>query len=93
MKNRQLVYLFFCNFAVFFIGGALVPLLPLYALELGATRTVAGCCLLSVGRSRGADPERGQPVLALWISHGLANGDHQRQWLGLGGLRHRFPIP
>ena len=42
MKDKQLVYLFFCNFAVFFIGGALLPLLPLYAMGLGASRTVAG---------------------------------------------------
>lgn len=45
MKNKQLVYLFFCNFAVFFIGGALLPLLPLYATELGASSTLTGLYL------------------------------------------------
>jgi len=45
MKNKQLVFLFFCNFAIFFTGGALLPLLPLYALGLGATRTTTGVYL------------------------------------------------
>ncbi|MDX1523712.1 MAG: MFS transporter, partial [Anaerolineae bacterium] len=30
MKNKQLLYLFLCNFAIFFIGTGLIPILPLY---------------------------------------------------------------
>lgn len=45
MKNKQLLYLFFCNFVVFLIGGGLVPLLPLYATQFGASSTVAGIYL------------------------------------------------
>jgi len=48
MKNRQMLYLFFCNFAVFITGGALLPLLPLYATELGGTPTVVGFYLAAM---------------------------------------------
>src|SRR5262245_48688528 len=39
MKNKQLSILFLTNFAVFFIGTGLLPLLPLYAAKFGATPT------------------------------------------------------
>ena len=45
MKNKQMLYLFFCNFTVFLAGGALLPLLPLYATELGGSPTVIGIYL------------------------------------------------
>lgn len=45
MNHKQISILFFCNFVVFFIGGALLPLLPLYAGQYGATATVAGLYL------------------------------------------------
>lgn len=45
MKNKQMLYLFFCNFTVFLAGGALLPLLPLYATELGGSPTIIGLYL------------------------------------------------
>lgn len=45
MKNKQLLYLFLCNFVIWFIGLGLLPILPLYAMQFGATPTVAGIYL------------------------------------------------
>ncbi len=45
MKNSHMPYLFFCNFTVFLAGGALLPLLPLYATGLGGTPTLIGLYL------------------------------------------------
>lgn len=42
MKNKQLFYLFICNFVVWFIGMGLLPILPLYVTEFGATPTITG---------------------------------------------------
>jgi MFS family permease len=47
MKNKQLVILFLTNFAVFFIGTGLLPLLPLYAARFGATPMQSGLYLAS----------------------------------------------
>src|SRR6266545_4363837 len=47
MKNKQLSILFLTNFAVFFIGMGLLPLLPLYAAQFGATPTGSGLYLAS----------------------------------------------
>jgi MFS family permease len=47
MKNKQLSILFLTNFAVFFIGTGLLPLLPLYAAQFGATPTGSGLYLAS----------------------------------------------
>src|SRR5919108_6134570 len=47
MKNKQLSILFLTNFAVFFIGMGLLPLLPLYAAQYGATPTGSGLYLAS----------------------------------------------
>lgn len=45
MKNKELFYLFFTNFAIFFTGMGLSPLLPLYAAQFGATPTIIGIYL------------------------------------------------
>ncbi|MDQ4075777.1 MAG: MFS transporter [Chloroflexota bacterium] len=42
MKKRQLIALFICNLIVLYIGGSLLPLLPIYATELGAEPAVTG---------------------------------------------------
>jgi len=42
LKNKQLVYLFMCNFSILFIGFGLFPLLPLYAAEFGASSSFIG---------------------------------------------------
>jgi MFS family permease len=47
MKNKQLSILFITNFAVFFIGMGLLPLLPLYAAQFGVTPTGSGLYLAS----------------------------------------------
>ena len=44
-KNKQLIYLFLCNFAIFFTGFGLFPLLPLYATEFGASPAFIGIYL------------------------------------------------
>jgi MFS family permease len=42
MKNRQLRILFACNLCVFITGNGLLPLMPVYATELGAAPTLIG---------------------------------------------------
>jgi hypothetical protein len=37
MKHKEFSILFLTNFAVYFIGMGLLPLLPLYAAQFGAT--------------------------------------------------------
>ena len=41
-KNKQLIYLFLCNFSILFTGFGLFPLLPLYAAEFGANAALIG---------------------------------------------------
>ncbi|MEM7119179.1 MAG: MFS transporter [Chloroflexota bacterium] len=48
MNRKQLIILFICNVPIFFTGGGLFPLLPLYAAEFGASETVSGLYLASV---------------------------------------------
>lgn len=45
LKNKQLVYLFLCNFAILFTGFGLFPLLPLYAAEFDASPAFIGIYL------------------------------------------------
>jgi len=45
LKNKQVVYLFLCNFAIVFIGFGLFPVLPLYATEFGASSSFIGVFL------------------------------------------------
>ena len=42
MSKKQLFALFVCNLITFTIGNGLLPLLPVYATQLGATPAVAG---------------------------------------------------
>lgn len=42
IKNKQLMYLCLCNFAILFTGFGLFPLLPLYAGEFNASSSVIG---------------------------------------------------
>lgn len=44
-ENKQLLYLFLCSFAIFFIGFGLFPILPLYAAEFGASSSFIGIYL------------------------------------------------
>jgi MFS family permease len=45
LQNKQLRYLFLCNFAIVFIGFGLFPILPLYAAEFGANPSFIGIFL------------------------------------------------
>ncbi len=45
LKNKQLIYLFLCNFAILFTGFGLFPLLPLYATKFGASPSFIGIYL------------------------------------------------
>jgi len=45
LQNKQVVYLFLCNFAIVFIGFGLFPVLPLYAAEFGASPSFIGIFL------------------------------------------------
>lgn len=45
MKNNPLPYLFYTNFVILFVGFGLFPLLPVYALEIGATPGEVGVYL------------------------------------------------
>ena len=45
LQNKQLLYLFLCNFAIVFIGFGLFPILPLYAAEFGASPSFIGIYL------------------------------------------------
>lgn len=42
MPNTQLMYLFMSSFIILFVGMGLFPVLPVYAAEFGASRTVIG---------------------------------------------------
>jgi len=42
VRTKQLVALFLCNLIVWTMGNGLVPLLPVYASQLGADQAVAG---------------------------------------------------
>ena len=42
MRNKQLLALFACYLTVWSVGNGLTPLLPVYAVQLGANQTVTG---------------------------------------------------
>jgi MFS family permease len=42
MSKKQLFALFVCSLVVWTVGNGLIPLLPVYAMQLGAVSTVAG---------------------------------------------------
>lgn len=45
MDRRQFLAIFLCSFVLWTVGGGLAPLLPLYATNLGASPSQAGCQL------------------------------------------------
>lgn len=45
MSKKQLVALFLCSLVPWMVGNGLIPLLPVYAVQLGADSTVAGLYL------------------------------------------------
>ena len=76
MKNKQLLFLFLVNFVIWFIGMGLLPILPLYASQFGATPTVVGLYLafiyLSIMMST---------MMTGWLAEGVG---HKRLFIGAG---------
>lgn len=77
IKNKQLTYLFWCNFSILFIGFGLFPLLPLYAAEFEASQSFIGIYLaftyiaISTGSILSAGSSGRLPRKALFIAAGL----------------------
>jgi MFS family permease len=77
LKNKQLVYLFLCNFAIVFIGFGLFPLLPLYAADFGASSSFIGFYLaityiaISIGSILAGQLSERLPRKKLFIAAGL----------------------
>ena len=76
-KNKQLLYLFLCNFAILFIGFGLFPLLPLYAADFGASPSFIGIYLaityiaISIGSILAGQLSEHLPRKMLFIAAGL----------------------
>jgi DHA1 family multidrug resistance protein-like MFS transporter len=76
-KNKQLLYLFLCNFAILFIGFGLFPLLPLYASDFGASPSFIGLYLaityiaISIGSILAAQLSELLPRKTLFVTAGL----------------------
>jgi len=77
LKNKQLLYLFLCNFAIVFIGFGLFPILPLYAAEFGATPSMIGVYLaityiaISLGSILAGQLSNRIPRMTLFTAAGL----------------------
>jgi len=78
MSKRHLVVLFVCNYAPFVVGGGALPLLPLYAVEMGAPPIVAGYYLASAYLALAIGT-----LTAGWVSDRI---HRRRALLGLVGL-------
>jgi MFS family permease len=77
LKNKHVLYLFLCNFAIVFIGFGLFPVLPLYAAEFGASPSFIGIFLavtyiaISVGSIIAGQLSGHVPYKLLFASSGL----------------------
>lgn len=76
-ENKQLVYLFLCNFSILFIGFGLFPILPLYAAKFGASPSMTGIYLaityvaISAGSILAGQLSESLPRKALFVAAGL----------------------
>lgn len=76
-ENKQLFYLFLCNFSILFIGFGLFPVLPLYAAGLGASPSFIGVYLgityiaISIGSILAGQLSERLPRRAVLIGAGL----------------------
>ena len=63
LKNRQILYLFLCSFAVLYVGMGLFPILPIYAAQFGASNSVIGLyfSMMYVANAMG-------PVIITWLT-------------------------
>ena len=75
MRKQQLLALFLCSPVPWTIGSGMMPLLPVYAADLGASPAVAGCQLaLTAGTlSAGCLSDRLQRRAELIVAGGLVN--------------------
>lgn len=77
LKNKHVLYLFLCNFAIVFIGFGLFPVLPLYAADLGASPSFIGIFLavtyiaISVGSIIAGQLSGRVPYKSLFAGSGL----------------------
>ncbi|HEX5809177.1 MAG TPA: MFS transporter [Anaerolineales bacterium] len=77
IKNKQLVYLFLCNFSILFIGFGLFPVLPIYAAEFGASQSFIGMYLaityiaISIGSILAGQLSEHLPRKTLFIAAGI----------------------
>ena len=77
IKNKQLGYLFLCNFSILFIGFGLFPVLPLYAAEFDASQSFIGIYLaityiaISIGSILAGQFSERLPRKAVFIAAGL----------------------
>ena len=77
LNNKQLTYLFLCNFSILFIGFGLFPVLPLYAAEFEASQSFIGIYLaityiaISIGSILAAQLSELLPRKTLFIAAGL----------------------
>lgn len=77
LKNKQLIYLFLCNFAILFTGFGLFPLLPLYAAEFDASPSFIGIYLaityiaISIGSILAGQLSERLPRKTMFIAAGL----------------------
>jgi MFS family permease len=77
IKNKQLIYLFLCNFAILFVGFGLFPLLPLYAVEFDASPSFIGIYLaityiaISIGSILAGQLSERLPRKTLFAAAGL----------------------
>jgi MFS family permease len=77
IKNKQLIYLFLCNFSILFIGFGLFPVLPLYADEFGANQSLIGIYMaityiaISIGSILAAQLSERMPRKTLFTLAGL----------------------
>jgi MFS family permease len=78
LKSKAVAFLFFTNFVIFFIGTGLYPILPLYASQFGATRTLVGIYFALMYASISAGT-----VLAGWL---VARLTHKVAFIGAGVL-------
>ena len=76
-ENKQLVYLFLCNFSILIIGFGLFPILPIYAAEFGASPSMIGIYLavtyiaISIGSILAGQLSERLPRKSLFVAAGL----------------------
>jgi MFS family permease len=71
LPNTQLLYLFISSFIILFVGMGLFPVLPVYATEFGASRTVIGIYYALTYAANAAGAMSTNPLAARLTHKGL----------------------